>query len=280
MSVKIHHLSCATMCPYGGRWFGGDGPPWTTGEMCAHVLLIETDQGLVIVDTGFGLDQVRTPKLIGQPLKSLIRPQLDEGQTAVRQVEALDFSVSDVRHLVPTHLDVDHAGGLPDFPDAELHVWRPEMDAIQNPRLKEKPRVMKHLFEHGPKWHPHDVDGDEWMGFEAVRPLPGTDAEILIVPLPGHTRGHSVIAVRDSEGWLLHCGDAYFHRNQVATPAGCPPGLRAFQAVAGLERKRRLENEERLRELNERKGGEGGEIRMFCAHDHAEFEALSSRVAA
>ena len=135
---------------------------------------------------------------------------------------------------------------------------------------------MKHLFEHGPKWHPHDVDGDEWMGFEAVRPLPGTDAEILIVPLPGHTRGHSAIAVKDADGWLLHCGDGYFHRHQVETPAGCPPGLRAFQAIVGLERKRRLENEERLRELNERKGGAGGEIRMFCAHDLEELERLRS----
>lgn len=262
------------MCPYGGRPFGGDGPPWTTAKMCTHVLLIETDQGLVLVDSGFGLDQVRTPKLIGQPLKSIIRPQLDEASTAVRQVEALGFSAEDVRFLVPTHLDVDHAGGVPDFPNAELHVWRPEMEAIQNPRFKERPRVMKHLFEHGPNWHPHDVDGDEWMGFEAVRALPGIDPEVLIVPLPGHSRGHSAIAVKGPDKWLLHCGDAYFHRNQVATPASCPPGLRAFQAIVGLERKRRLENEERLRELNERKGSE---IHIFCAHDQVEFERLETR---
>lgn len=268
------------MCPYGGQWFGGDGPPWTTGEMCAHVLLIETSQGLVIVDTGFGLDQVRTPKLLGQPFRALVRPRLAESETALRQVEALGFAATDVRYIVPTHLDIDHAGGLPDFPDAELHVWRPEMEAVQNPGLKERPRYIKHLFAHGPKWHPHDVDGDEWMGFEAVRPLPGTDAEILIVPLPGHSRGHSAIAVEGPDGWLLHCGDAYFHRNQVATPPSCPPGIRAFQAVVGLERKRRLENEERLRELNERKGGEGGELQMFCAHDHVELERLRARTSA
>jgi glyoxylase-like metal-dependent hydrolase (beta-lactamase superfamily II) len=99
------------------------------------------------------------------------------------------------------------------------------------------------------------------------------DPEVLIVPLPGHSRGHSAIAVNAADGWLLHCGDGYFHRDQVQTPPGCPPGLRAFQAVVGLERKRRLKNEERLRELNERKG----EIRMFCAHDRAEFHALASR---
>jgi glyoxylase-like metal-dependent hydrolase (beta-lactamase superfamily II) len=98
------------------------------------------------------------------------------------------------------------------------------------------------------------------------------------LPLPGHSRGHSAVAVKDGDGWLLHCGDAYFHRNQVQTPAGCPPGLRAFQAVVGLERKRRLDNEERLRELNERKGGDSGEIRMFCAHDLDELERLRSRV--
>ena len=265
------------MCPYGGTAFGGTGAPWTTATMCAHVLLIETDQGLVLVDSGFGLGQVRRPKLIGQPLKAMIRPQLDEAQTALRQVEALGFSASDVRYLVPTHLDVDHAGGLPDFPEAEVHVWRPEMEAIQSPSFKERPRVMKDLFKHGPNFHPHDVEGDEWMGFEAVRALPGVDPDILIVPLPGHTRGHSAIAVQGPDGWLLHCGDAYFHRNQVATPPSCPPGIRAFQALVGVERKRRLENEERLRELNERKGSE---IHMFCAHDHEEFENLRSRAAA
>jgi len=262
------------MCPFGGRWFGGDGAPWTKAELCAHVLLIETGDGLVLVDTGFGVDQVRTPKLLGQPFRAAVQPKLSEAQTALRQVEALGFGARDVRHIVPTHLDIDHAGGLPDFPEAELHVWRPEMEAVQSPRLKERPRYIKHLFAHGPKWHPHDVDGDEWMGFESVRALPGLDPEILIIPLPGHSRGHSAITVKEADGWLLHCGDAYFHRRQVATPAGCPPGLRAFQAIVGLERRRRLANEERLRELNERKGSE---VRMFCAHDLDELETLRSQ---
>lgn len=274
MPARVHHLSCATMCPFGGRWFGGDGAPWTKAELCAHVLLIETGDGLVLVDTGFGVDQVRTPKLLGQPFRAAVQPKLSEAQTALRQVEALGFGARDVRHIVPTHLDIDHAGGLPDFPEAELHVWRPEMEAVQSPRLKERPRYIKHLFAHGPKWHPHDVDGDEWMGFESVRALPGLDPEILIIPLPGHSRGHSAITVKEADGWLLHCGDAYFHRRQVATPAGCPPGLRAFQAIVGLERRRRLANEERLRELNERKGSE---VRMFCAHDLDELETLRSQ---
>ena len=265
------------MCPFGGRWLDGKGAPWSRAELCGHVLLIETAAGLVLVDTGFGLDQVRTPKLLGQPFRAAVQPQLAESQTAIRQIEALGFEAADVRHIVATHLDIDHAGGLPDFPDAQIHLWRPEMDAVLRPGLRERPRYIGHLFEHGPKWHPYDTDGDEWMGFEAVRALPGVDPEILIIPLPGHTRGHSAVAVNAPGGWLLHCGDAYFHRAQVQTPPGCPPALRAFQTVVGYERRRRLENEERLRELNERRGDE---IRLFCAHDVDEFENLRSQAAA
>jgi len=34
-------------------------------------------------------------------------------------------------------------------------------------------------------------DGERWFGFEAVRVLPATDGEVLLIPLHGHTRGHS-----------------------------------------------------------------------------------------
>ena len=43
------------------------------------------------------------------------------------------------------------------------------------------------------------------------------------MPLVGHSRGHTGIAIHGDEGWLLHCGDAYFHHGEVATPPACPP---------------------------------------------------------
>ena len=55
-------------------------------------------------------------------------PRLDPAETAVRQVEALGYSKSDVRHLLLTHLDRDHAGGIPDFPNAKVHVHHREYD--------------------------------------------------------------------------------------------------------------------------------------------------------
>ncbi len=55
-----------------------------------------------------------------------------------------------------------------------------------------------------------------------MRAIEGLDVEIAIVPLVGHTRGHSAIAVRDGEGWLMHCGDTYFHRGEMQTPPHAP----------------------------------------------------------
>ena len=73
---------------------------------------------------------------------------------------------------------------------------------------------------------------------------------MLLVPLAGHSRGHTGVAIRTGEGWLLHCGDAYFHHGEIATPPSCPPGLRFFQNLnTPTDDQRPQANQERLREL-------------------------------
>jgi glyoxylase-like metal-dependent hydrolase (beta-lactamase superfamily II) len=43
-------------------------------------------------------------------------------------VIGLGYQPQDVRHIVLTHLDLDHVGGLRDFPHAEVHVYAEELD--------------------------------------------------------------------------------------------------------------------------------------------------------
>ncbi len=261
------------MCPNGAKLLTGHGGLLEKTELCAHVLLIEASDGLVLVDTGFGRDDVANPKRLGQPFRAAIRPVLSAEQTAHAQITALGLDPADVRHIAATHLDVDHAGGLPDFPNAQVHVFRPEMEAALKPSIREKLRYIPAQMAHGPNWQPHDVAGDEWMGFESVRVVEGLDPEVLLIPLPGHSRGHSAVAVRQEQGWLLHCGDCYFHHGEMRTPPECPPGLRFFQSVVHYNGKERRANQERLRELAAR---HGDEVRLFCAHDLTELQALQA----
>jgi glyoxylase-like metal-dependent hydrolase (beta-lactamase superfamily II) len=131
-----------------------------------------------------------------------------------------------------------------------------------------------------PRWQVYatTAGGEAWYGFDCVRDLPGLSADVLLVPLPGHTFGHAGVAVRQRSGWLLLAGDAYFHHREMdAERPWCTPGLRLYQTMLEKDRTMRLLNQRRLREL---KQAHGGEVDVFSAHDIPEFERLSGRSAA
>lgn len=268
--MRIHHLSCGSLCPQGGHLIGGEGGPLSRAEVICHCLLIEASDGLVLVDTGFGSADARDPSRLGQPFRAALSPRPRLQETAIAQVEGLGFAPGDLRHIVATHLDPDHAGGLPDFPQAEVHVFAPELEAALHPKLNERARYRRAHIGHGPRWveHRSEAGGDEWFGFESVRILPGLDIEVALIPLVGHSRGHTGVAIETGAGWLLHCGDAYFDHGQIEAPPSCPPALKVFQRLLAADHRARSANTERLRELA---ASHGDEVTLFCAHDPREL---------
>ena len=270
----VHHISCASMCPGTARM-----PGLMPRELVAHCLLVEGPDSLTLVDTGFGLADVADGgRRLGRTFVTMAGVQLDPALTAVRQVEALGHRPEDVRDIVVTHLDLDHAGGLGDFPWARVHVHRTELEAALQPTSRERLRYVPAQWEHGPHWARHTVGGDAWFGFDAVQAV-GED--VLMVPLHGHTRGHCGVAVRRAEGdWLLHAGDAYFFTGDKATPRSCPPGLRAYQSGLAVDGRQRRDNLARLQELHHEHGDadrDDERVTIFCAHDATELQRLRDR---
>jgi glyoxylase-like metal-dependent hydrolase (beta-lactamase superfamily II) len=273
--VKVHHLDLCTMCPYGGRLVsGGTAPIFSEGAIVCHALVVESDDGLVLVDTGMGLDDVRAPaRRLGRSFVAIARPRLREEDTALRQIERLGFKPSDVRHIVVTHLDVDHAGGIPDFPAALVHVHRAEHAAAMTRATRnEQQRYRKVHFEGNPRWELHEAGGDRWFGFESARIV---SDDVVMIPLHGHTRGHAAIAVRAPAGsgaeWLLHCGDAYFFHGEIEEPPTCPAALALFQRTMAVDNAARVANVARLRELHREAGPR---VRLFSAHSPHELAAF------
>lgn len=280
--MRVHHLNCVSTCPLGG-WLMDHRTRSVVarGRLTCHCLLIETAEELVLVDTGFGLEDVRDPKSrLSAFFLALVKPAFRESMTAIRQIERLGFDPRAVRHIVMTHLDFDHAGGLDDFPWARVHLIEREREAAALRRTwLDRQRFRPQQWSTQGSWrgYAHDA-GEDWFGFEGAQRLDGLPPELLLVPLFGHTLGHAGVAVATGAGWLLDAGDAYFfHAEMDLERPWCTPGLRFYQTLMEKDRRARLANQARLRELRRT---DGGSVQLFCSHDVREFEHLSGRSAA
>jgi len=180
--------------------------------------LIQTDDGAnVLVDTGFppGIVELsRAPDFRG--------PRVTKEDLIVNQLARLGVKPDDVRYVVATHYDGDHAGSLDSFPNAEIVVQRAHDEAARS-GLERFARIRGHWDS--PNVHLRRVDGD-------VELLPG----IELIESGGHVPGHQSVLVRLPEtGPVLLAIDAISHalgdetpETRTAAPHDMDPiGLRA-----------------------------------------------------
>ncbi len=145
-----------------------------TNGIPAPGYLIQTDDGTnVLIDTGF-------PKNFEAPSMDL---RLDERDYIVNQLAALGLAPRDIRYLVCTHFDQDHAGGHDAFPDAELIVQRRHYEVARAGTYPRFERMRAHWDHPGLRYRL--IDGDCTL-------LPG----IELIETSGHVPGHQSVLVR------------------------------------------------------------------------------------
>lgn len=262
--TKIHHISCGSLCPSVSRW----APSIYPKEICCHCLLIETNNQLVLVDTGLGVQDYRNLKRLG-PAAKILGIKGDEELSAFNQIKKLGFSPDDVRHIIPTHLHLDHAGGINDFPEAKVHTLRAEYNVATNKALLLSSKYRECQWSKDTQWVIHEENsGEKWFDFEMVRALPGVTDDILIIPLIGHTEGHFGVAVKTESGWLLHAGDAYYHHKELDADNKMPFGWKLFEVFAHSDFVAVRKNQLRLKELRD---NHANEVTIISSHDTSEF---------
>lgn len=245
----IHHINAGLL----------HAPPGPRAS--CHCLLIEGDEGLVLVDTGIGrLDCSHADERLGADLIAEAGFKLDASESAACKIEQIGLNPSDVKHIILTHGDPDHAGGLADFPEATVHVAQEELDRINAGAV----RYRSPQFAHKPRWQAHGPSSERWFGHEARRVNVGTEP-LFLIPLFGHTYGHCGVALAQGDRWLLHVGDAYYLRVELETDDHPVSALAAARADDDAARR------ESLRFLKTLAREQADQVHMFGYHDFSEF---------
>ncbi|XGC79824.1 MBL fold metallo-hydrolase [Bdellovibrio bacteriovorus] len=279
--MRVHHLNCISSCPLGGHLMdAGHESVLERAHLTNHCLLIEDKEGLVLIDTGFGLRDVHEPhSRLSEFFLKLLAPEFREELTAVRQIESLGYDVKDVRNIVLTHLDFDHAGGLDDFPEAKVHMLRSEKEsAVAQSTWLDRQRYRPQQWNYQNNWITYEAgEGDTWFGFSKVQALQGVSEDIALIPLIGHSLGHCGVAVFNGERWLLDAGDAYFYHDEMRFDNPyCTPGLKSYQLMMDKDHTARVWNQDRLRQCAQ---DHFMDVKVFCSHDTVEFEMLAGHSA-
>jgi len=196
--MTIHLLNCFTC---NARW----PTKMKTGTLC---LLIETDQGPVLVDTGLGLRDYSDPTWFTQFFRVITIMPFDPNEAAFHQVQKLGHKPEDIKHIILTHMHFDHCGGLPDFPQAKVHVHKREYNAFTDDNIRHwsKAAYIPRNFAHKPETVLYNTIDSKWYDLDAIRLL--FEPEMYFIPLHGHSRGHCGIAIKTENGWRFHVADA------------------------------------------------------------------------
>ncbi len=171
-------------------------------EASINAFLLETREGLVLIDAGAG--EVFGPGYGGRLVDSL----------AVAGVEP-----SQIRHILITHVHSDHSGGLvvkgrPVFPNAVIHVGKPDVDFFLGARDTKRRGYADHYFsEAETALRPYLAQGRLKTFEDGEEILPGVTAAIH----PGHTPGAAFFTVRSGKDAMVFIGDT-LHVSAVQFP--------------------------------------------------------------
>ena len=179
------------------------------------VYMIDLGHGVFAIDTGFHRDHFDAAYLIVERGRAAF---IDTGTAfalprLLGALTALDLPVDAVDHVIPTHVHLDHAGGVGQL-----------MAACPRATLRVHPRGARHMIDPGDLWAgANAVYGAQEMArsYGELLPVPAervrtTDDDMVIElagrPLhiahtPGHARHHHCIWDETTRGWFT--GDTF-----------------------------------------------------------------------
>lgn len=182
------------------------------------VFLVEhPTAGLMLIDTGNPAAAAHDVKTaFGRLGAAIYKMRMKPEDAVAAQLRAMDIDPRSIKTIVMTHLHLDHAGSIAEFPHAVFVVTNREWESAHAPRRFARGYIRKQ-YEHAFDYRLLDYDGDEINSFASFGrsfDLFG-DGSVTLVSTPGHSAGHQSVVLRLGGREALICGDAAYTRRTI-----------------------------------------------------------------
>ncbi|NWE77803.1 N-acyl homoserine lactonase family protein [Pseudomonas yamanorum] len=183
-------------------------------DLPIYSYLIEHPEGNFLIDTGDSADHAHKDYLPSwHPFfRHSVVVKVAPGEEVGDQLRARGLDPArDIKAVILTHMHHDHAGGLNHFPHTQIIVSK-ENFLLANSFIG---KIFGCLPQHFPRWLAPtliEFKNEAFGPFQQSYPLT-KDKRILLVPTPGHMRGHMSVIVRTSDVTYFMAGDSTYDQN-------------------------------------------------------------------
>ncbi|WP_033340432.1 N-acyl homoserine lactonase family protein [Catenuloplanes japonicus] len=224
-------------------------------------LLLEHDEGWLLLDTGFNTALLRDPALRRRFYPSPnYQPELPgAGEPLEEALATHGIDIGDITRVALSHLHVDHAGGLKHFAGrVPVHLQRAELSYGMSNHPEPERYSMARVDYDDPRIDWRLADGD-------IEIVPGVTALLTA----GHTPGHQsfVVDLAKGGGYVFACDAADLTENITHERAiGSFKGVTAEETIAPIRR---------LKQIGARRG-----YPVIPGHDPIAWPTLTAELAA
>jgi len=227
--------------------------------------LIKHNQDYLLFDTGLG---TQIDAQYEHDMPHWQRPFFTFDKPVVPARKQLDDAgFAPVRKVIVSHSHWDHAGGVQDFPEAQIFASQDEMPTIGQPTSGAGGTWASQVADPATHWTPLVFQSVPHKGYAQSLDL-FNDGSVVLVPMPGHTAGSIGMFV------TVYGGKTYFFIGDVAwKTAAVAVGAAKFWAASVIvdrDLDQTLRSVEQVRDVTRKYP----DLVVVPAHDAAVQDAL------
>jgi len=206
----------------------------------ARAYLLEVGSRRWLWDTGYSTHfQEQTKGGLFRVYRHVTPVYFDPRESLVEQLRSIGLAGNDIQGLILSHFHADHIAGLRDFDSVAFicsgQGWHQTRTLRGLAALKQAfiPGLIPSSFETRLQFiesFPRIELSAQLTPFDQGYELPGSDGQIVLVPLPGHAAGHIGAFILTDEGWTLLASDAGWSAQSYQSTRG--PSLLANALMA------------------------------------------------